>query len=59
MTVFSRDHKVIGVQYALTAMVFLLLGFLLFAGVLRWLDRSSRVISVAILRLCRPLDSRC
>ena len=35
MTVFSRDHKVIGVQYALTAMVFLLLGFALMM-IMRW-----------------------
>ena len=35
MTVFSRDHKVIGVQYALTAMVFLLLGFALML-LMRW-----------------------
>ena len=34
MTVFSRDHKVIGVQYALTAMVFLLLGFSLMIAIL-------------------------
>ena len=27
--VFSLDHKVIGIQYAITAMLFLLLGFTL------------------------------
>ena len=35
MTVFSRDHKVIGVQYAVTAMVFLLVGFSLMM-IMRW-----------------------
>jgi cytochrome c oxidase subunit I len=27
--VFSLDHKVIGIQYAITSMVFLLIGFTL------------------------------
>ena len=35
MTVFSTDHKVIGVQYALTSMVFLLAGFALMM-IMRW-----------------------
>ena len=35
MNVFSTDHKVIGVQYALTSMVFLLIGFALMM-VMRW-----------------------
>ena len=35
MTVFARDHKVIGLQYAITSMVFLLLGFGLMM-VMRW-----------------------
>ncbi len=33
--VFSTDHKVIGVQYAFTALVFLMIGFLLM-GAMRW-----------------------
>ncbi len=33
--VFSTDHKVIGIQYGVTALVFLLLGFLLMAA-MRW-----------------------
>lgn len=33
--VFSTDHKVIGIQYGLTALSFLLLGFLL-VGAMRW-----------------------
>jgi cytochrome c oxidase subunit 1 len=33
--IFSTDHKVIGIQYALTAMCFLLFGFLLML-VMRW-----------------------
>jgi cytochrome c oxidase subunit 1 len=35
MTLFSRDHKVIGLQYSITSMVFLLLGFGLMM-VMRW-----------------------
>jgi cytochrome c oxidase subunit 1 len=35
MRVFSQDHKVIGVHYAVTAMVFLLIGFALMM-VMRW-----------------------
>src|SRR5690349_549801 len=35
MRIFSTDHKVIGVQYALTSLAFLLLGFLLILA-LRW-----------------------
>lgn len=35
MTLFSQDHKVIGIQYAVTAMVFLLIGFGLMM-VMRW-----------------------
>jgi cytochrome c oxidase subunit 1 len=35
MTVFSRDHKVIGLQYAITSMVFLLVGFGLMM-LMRW-----------------------
>ena len=33
--VFSQDHKVIGIQYAVTAMLFLLFGFTLMA-IMRW-----------------------
>ena len=33
--IFSTDHKIIGLQYALTAMVFLLIGFFLML-VMRW-----------------------
>ncbi len=33
--IFSSDHKVIGVQYALIAMVFLLIGFALMM-LMRW-----------------------
>lgn len=33
--IFSQDHKVIGIQYGFTALVFLFLGFCL-AGLLRW-----------------------
>ena len=33
--VFSQDHKVIGIQYAITAMLFLLFGFTLVA-IMRW-----------------------
>ena len=33
--VFSQDHKVIGIQYAITAMLFLLFGFTLMA-IMRW-----------------------
>ena len=33
--VFSVDHKVIGIQYTITALLFLLFGFLLMM-VLRW-----------------------
>ena len=33
--VFSQDHKVIGIQYAVTAMLFLLFGFTLVA-IMRW-----------------------
>lgn len=33
--IFSTDHKVIGIQYGITAMVFLLFGFLLMAT-MRW-----------------------
>ena len=33
--IFSTDHKVIGIQYGITALVFLLLGFLLMAA-MRW-----------------------
>src|ERR1041384_5293736 len=35
MRVFSTDHKVIGLQYAFTSLIFLLLGFLLIMLV-RW-----------------------
>ena len=35
MRVFSTDHKVIGLQYAVTSLIFLLLGFLLILLV-RW-----------------------
>ena len=35
MTVFSTDHKVIGLQYAITSMVFLLVGFGLML-LMRW-----------------------
>ncbi len=35
MRIFSTDHKVVGVQYALTSLAFLLLGFLLIVFV-RW-----------------------
>ncbi len=34
-TLFSTDHKVIGIQYAITAMVFLLVGFFLMM-LMRW-----------------------
>ena len=33
--IFSTDHKVIGIQYGVTALVFLLFGFLLMAT-MRW-----------------------
>jgi cytochrome c oxidase subunit 1 len=33
--IFSTDHKVVGIQYAITALCFLLFGFLLM-GVMRW-----------------------
>jgi cytochrome c oxidase subunit I len=33
--IFSTDHKVIGIQYGITALIFLLLGFLLMAA-MRW-----------------------
>jgi heme/copper-type cytochrome/quinol oxidase subunit 1 len=33
--VFSLDHKVIGIQYAITSMVFLLIGFTLMM-LMRW-----------------------
>ena len=33
--IFSSDHKVIGIQYGVTALVFLMLGFLLMAS-MRW-----------------------
>ena len=33
--IFSTDHKVIGLQYALTSLTFLLIGFLLILA-LRW-----------------------
>ena len=33
--IFSSDHKVIGIQYGITALVFLLLGLLLIAA-MRW-----------------------
>jgi cytochrome c oxidase subunit 1 len=33
--IFSTDHKVVGIQYALTALCFLLFGFLLM-GLMRW-----------------------
>ncbi|MEO2195721.1 MAG: cytochrome C oxidase subunit I, partial [bacterium] len=33
--VFSQDHKVIGIQYAITAMLFLLFGFTLMM-IMRW-----------------------
>src|ERR1043165_1619884 len=33
--VFSTDHKVIGIQYGLTALLFLLLGYSLM-GLMRW-----------------------
>ena len=33
--IFSTDHKVIGIQYAMTALVFLFIGFLLI-GAMRW-----------------------
>jgi cytochrome c oxidase subunit 1 len=33
--VFSQDHKVVGIQYALTALVFLLIGFTL-VMIMRW-----------------------
>ena len=33
--IFSVDHKVVGVQYAVTALCFLFFGFLLM-GVMRW-----------------------
>jgi len=35
MRVFSTDHKVVGLQYAVTSLAFLLLGFLLIL-ILRW-----------------------
>ena len=35
MRIFSTDHKVIGLQYALTSLAFLLLGFL-FILMIRW-----------------------
>ena len=35
MKLFSQDHKVIGIQYAVTSMVFLLIGFALMM-VMRW-----------------------
>ncbi len=35
MRIFSTDHKVIGLQYAVTSLVFLLLGFLLIL-LIRW-----------------------
>jgi len=35
MRIFSTDHKVIGLQYALTSLVFLLLGFLMIL-MIRW-----------------------
>ena len=35
MRIFSTDHKVIGLQYALTSLTFLLIGFLLILA-LRW-----------------------
>src|SRR5436853_5464427 len=33
--IFSTDHKVIGIQYGITALLFLLFGFLLMAA-MRW-----------------------
>ena len=33
--IFSTDHKVVGIQYGLASLVFLLLGFLL-AALFRW-----------------------
>src|SRR5689334_17738414 len=33
--IFSTDHKVIGIQYGVTALLFLMLGFLLMAA-MRW-----------------------
>ncbi len=35
MRIFSTDHKVIGLQYALTSLLFLLAGFL-FILLIRW-----------------------
>ena len=39
--VFSQDHKVIGIQYALTGLVFLLFGFTLMM-IMRWSDGLPR-----------------
>ena len=33
--IFSSDHKVIGIQYGVTALIFLLMGFVLIAS-MRW-----------------------
>ena len=33
--IFSSDHKVIGIQYGITGLIFLLFGFLLMAA-MRW-----------------------
>ena len=55
MTAFSRDHKVIGVQYALTAMVFLLLGFALPFFIWAQLITAFPLLR-AILRVVSPDD---
>jgi cytochrome c oxidase subunit 1 len=46
--ILPLDHKVIGLQYALTALVFLLLGFSLML-ILRWqLARSGRTSAALV-----------
>lgn len=53
--VFSTDHKVIGIQYAITALVFLLFGFIL-VGLMRWqLAYPGRPVPVVGELLARML----
>jgi heme/copper-type cytochrome/quinol oxidase subunit 1 len=50
--VFSLDHKVIGIQYAITSMVFLLIGFTLMM-LMRW-----QLARAAGRRICTRVADR-
>ena len=49
--VFSTDHKIIGIQYGLTALCFLLFGFFLMI-LMRWQIRALRVAGSIHRSLC-------